>query len=60
MSLSLSLSLSLSSSSGTIHPVYKLGEGYLNMETFLDANIDKMDIFVFQNLNEDDPTWKDS
>lgn len=39
-------------------PVYRHGAKFFNMKTFFDANIDKFDIFVYENLNPDDPSWE--
>eukprot|EP00041_Stephanoeca_diplocostata_P028814 m.833253 g.833253 ORF g.833253 m.833253 type:complete len:339 (+) comp23442_c0_seq5:451-1467(+) len=36
--------------------VYRFGA--IDMKKFFDANIDKFDIFVFENLNPDDNTWE--
>ena len=39
-------------------PVYQLGSDNYQMLSFFDANYDRFPIFVFENLNEDDPTWQ--
>lgn len=37
--------------------VYRHGKDYFDMKKFFDANIDKFDIHVYENLNPDDSTW---
>ena len=37
--------------------VYRHGKDFFDMKKFFDANIDKFDIFVYENLNPDDATW---
>eukprot|EP00054_Salpingoeca_dolichothecata_P029263 m.229359 g.229359 ORF g.229359 m.229359 type:complete len:477 (+) comp26440_c0_seq1:751-2181(+) len=39
--------------------VYRLGAEFFSMRTFLDANIDRFDIFVFDGMNPEDNTWQD-
>ena len=38
--------------------VYRHGADFFDMRAFFDANIDKFDIFVFENLNADDSSWE--
>ena len=37
--------------------VYRHGKDFFDMKRFFDANIDKFDIHVYENLNPDDSTW---
>jgi hypothetical protein len=39
-------------------PVYRMGAKHFDMKKFFDANIDKFDIFVYENLNPEDHTWE--
>eukprot|EP00040_Diaphanoeca_grandis_P019148 m.100896 g.100896 ORF g.100896 m.100896 type:complete len:653 (+) comp27284_c0_seq1:96-2054(+) len=39
--------------------VYRHHPDAFNMKQFFDANIDKFDIFVYENLNAEDSTWTD-
>eukprot|EP00039_Didymoeca_costata_P011170 m.155089 g.155089 ORF g.155089 m.155089 type:complete len:707 (-) comp15087_c0_seq2:60-2180(-) len=37
--------------------VYRHGSDFFDMRKFFDANIDKFNIYVYENLNPEDPSW---